>query len=165
MLDMVRVGTKISSLRRSLGMSQEQLADRLFVTRQALSKWENGTSVPAVELLIEMSKIFRVSFEEILCLDVKETDIDPADIFKGRSRSYIVKMIADGSLRLDLAEVFYQFSPMERIFILRRIKEGALAVDTAQLWHSLSKAERHFLGSPDGVSNKQLKGGNGYEIC
>ena len=148
MLDMVRVGTKISSLRRSLGMSQEQLADRLFVTRQALSKWENGTSVPAVELLIEMSKIFRVSFEEILCLDVKEADIDPEDIFKGRSRSYIVKMVADGSLKLNLADVFYQFSPMERIFILRRIREGALSVDKSELWHCLSRSEQRFLGSP-----------------
>jgi len=148
MLDMVRVGAKISSLRRSGGMSQEDLADRLYVTRQALSKWENGTTVPSVELLIEMSRIFRVSFEEILCLDVCDMDVDPKDIFKGHSRSYIIKMISEGRLDVNLADVFYQFSPMERIYILRSIKDGTLAVDKEQLWHCLSREEQHFLGAP-----------------
>lgn len=153
MLDMVRVGAKISALRRGGGMSQEELADKLYVTRQALSKWENGTSVPSIELLIAMSRLFCVSFEEILCLDVENVDIDEKDIFKGHSRSYIVKMIAEGRLNVDLSSVFYQFSPMERIYILRSIKSGALQVDLARLGHCLSDEERLFLGSP----KEQLK--------
>ena len=145
MLDMVRVGEKISSLRRALGMSQETLAERLFVTRQALSKWENGLSVPGVDMLIEMSKIFRVSFEEILCLDSEELKIDESDVFRGHSRAYIVKMIAEGRLRVKLSEVLYQLSPMERLYILRSIREGELRIEPEEIRHSLSRDEEKYL--------------------
>lgn len=145
MLDMVRVGERISSLRRACGMSQEALSERLFVTRQALSKWENGLSVPGVDMLIEMSKIFRVSFEEILCLDNGELEIDESDVFRGHSRDYIVKMIAEGRLGARLADVFYQLSPSERIYILGRIREGELAVEREEIRHCLSRDEMNYL--------------------
>lgn len=57
---------RIQELRKSKGLSQEQLADILGVSRQAVSKWEGGQSLPEIEKLIAMSEIFEVSVDYIL---------------------------------------------------------------------------------------------------
>ena len=52
--------------RDRLGMSQEALAERLGVSRQAVSKWENGTSDPNTSNLIALAKLYGISAEELL---------------------------------------------------------------------------------------------------
>ena len=52
---------KIIDLRRKSGWSQEELAHRLNVSRQSVSKWEGAQSVPEVEKLLQMSRLFGVS--------------------------------------------------------------------------------------------------------
>lgn len=49
-----------------MGMSQEQLADRLGITRQSVSKWEAGSSVPEISKLVAMSELFDVSLDYLL---------------------------------------------------------------------------------------------------
>lgn len=56
---------KIYRLRTENSMSQEQLADRLEVSRQSVSKWETGTSVPDLDKLIKICDIFSVSLDEL----------------------------------------------------------------------------------------------------
>ena len=53
-------------LRTQKGMSQEELADRLNVVRQTVSKWEKGLSVPDSEMLIKLADVFEVSVGELL---------------------------------------------------------------------------------------------------
>ena len=53
-------------LRTKSGMSQDELAERIFVTRQAVSKWENGETVPNTETLKLLSKLFNVSINTLL---------------------------------------------------------------------------------------------------
>ena len=53
-------------LRTRKGMSQEELADRLNVVRQTVSKWEKGLSVPDSEMLIKLAEVFEVSVGELL---------------------------------------------------------------------------------------------------
>ena len=97
MIDFVKVGERISKYRRDSGMSQEEMADKLYITRQALSKWENGTSLPSVDMLCMLSKMFSVSIEEILGLfEELPKELDHEDIFRGHDRSYIVNAIAKG---------------------------------------------------------------------
>lgn len=57
---------RIQELRKSKGLSQEQLAETLGVSRQAVSKWESGQSMPEVEKLLAMSSLFDVSTDYIL---------------------------------------------------------------------------------------------------
>ena len=57
---------KIIELRKKAGWSQEELAEKLMVTRQAVSKWENGTSDPSTSNLIALAKLFDLSAEELL---------------------------------------------------------------------------------------------------
>ena len=54
------------ALRTEKGLSQDELAEKLFVTRQAVSRWENGETTPNVETLKLLSKFFDVSINTLL---------------------------------------------------------------------------------------------------
>ncbi|MBQ6891486.1 MAG: helix-turn-helix domain-containing protein [Clostridia bacterium] len=56
----------ILELRTKLGLSQEELADKVFVTRQAISRWENGETTPNTETLKLLSRVFNVSINTLL---------------------------------------------------------------------------------------------------
>ena len=56
----------IRSLRKARGFSQEEVAQRLHITRQTLSKWENGLSVPDAQLLLKLAEILEVSVAQLL---------------------------------------------------------------------------------------------------
>lgn len=66
MLNNEKIGTFIADKRKSLGITQEQLANRLHVSFQAVSKWENGISLPSVELLFELAGLLGVSTDDLL---------------------------------------------------------------------------------------------------
>lgn len=63
---------KILNLRTKSGLSQEALADRLMVSRQAVSKWESGVTLPETEKLVVISNMFGVSLDYLLKDDAKE---------------------------------------------------------------------------------------------
>ena len=71
---------KLYELRRASGMSQEELAEKLGVSRQAVSKWESGTTQPELSKLIELSKLYSVSVDELLSLEhaKEQQDSTPA---------------------------------------------------------------------------------------
>jgi putative transcriptional regulator len=56
----------LKTLRKTKGLSQEELAIRLNVVRQTVSKWEKGVSVPDADLLIQIADIFEVSVSKLL---------------------------------------------------------------------------------------------------
>lgn len=60
-----QLGNRIAELRKEAGLTQEQLAGKLGVTYQAVSKWENGNSYPDISLLPRLSEIFQVSLDSL----------------------------------------------------------------------------------------------------
>ena len=56
----------LRALRKQKGYSQEQLAERLNVSRQAVSKWENGVSDPSTSNLLALAKLYGISAEDLL---------------------------------------------------------------------------------------------------
>jgi len=60
------LGEKIQALRKQSGMSQEQLAERITISRQAISRWELNESVPDVDNIIQLSDVFGVSTDYLL---------------------------------------------------------------------------------------------------
>lgn len=66
MLDGIKVGNFIMDKRKALGLTQQQLADKLHVSFQAVSKWENGTTYPNIEILQDLATVLDVSVDEIL---------------------------------------------------------------------------------------------------
>ncbi len=65
---------KLVQLRKREGYTQEELADRLEVSRQAISRWEMGTAVPDSSNLLQISKLFKVSADFLLNDDYKSDD-------------------------------------------------------------------------------------------
>lgn len=143
MLDCIAVGKKIQEYRIKNKYHQDQLAELLYVSRQAVSRWELGQAVPTIDNLITLTRLFGVSFEELLCLN-DDNNPDPQNLFRGHNREYIVRRICDGDLKVDLPEVFWQFSSEERMQVLSSIKRKGETID-ATLYDRLSTSEQVFM--------------------
>ena len=65
---------KLYTLRKKSGLSQEQLAEQLNVSRQAISKWESGTSSPESDKLIAISRYFNVSLDYLMKEDNDQSE-------------------------------------------------------------------------------------------
>lgn len=62
----MKINEKIYSLRKEKGLSQEELADKLNVSRQTVSKWELGDSTPDFDKIVPLCEVFGISAEELL---------------------------------------------------------------------------------------------------
>ncbi len=62
----MNIGDKVQQLRKGMGLSQEQLADIVGVSRQAISKWETGQCMPDLDNIVLLSKTFSVSTDSLL---------------------------------------------------------------------------------------------------
>jgi len=99
MIDSKKVANFIAEKRKNLGLTQTQLAEKLNISFQAVSKWENGTSYPNVEILFDLSKILKVTVDELLSgnTEIKEgltysksgVDVSYTDIIKKEMSSYL----------------------------------------------------------------------------
>ena len=59
------IGNNIAKWRKEKGMTQDQLAEQLSVSAQAVSKWENGVSLPDITLVPKLAEIFQVSIDQL----------------------------------------------------------------------------------------------------
>lgn len=73
----MKLGEKLQQLRKKSGLSQEQLAARLTVSRQAVSKWELDDAVPDTENVVQLSRLFGVSCDYLLREELDEPDAAP----------------------------------------------------------------------------------------
>jgi len=67
----MNIGKNIRRFRKSLGLTQSQLAERLGVTSQAVSKWETAHSSPDISLLPALAELFCVTIDELIISDHK----------------------------------------------------------------------------------------------
>ena len=65
----MQTGQIIAKLRTQMGLSQTQLADALFVSRDLISKWETGKRLPEYKLVLEMAELFSVDPELLMAKD------------------------------------------------------------------------------------------------
>jgi transcriptional regulator with XRE-family HTH domain len=88
------LGEKIQQLRKTQGLSQEALAEKLTVSRQAISKWELGESMPDTENVVSLSKLFDVSTDYLLRDEfASEGDKDLRAAYRGRT-DHTMKIVA-----------------------------------------------------------------------
>lgn len=73
----MKFADKLIQLRKQYSMSQEELADKLDVSRQSVSKWEGEQSMPELSKIIQIAEMFNVSTDFLL---KDSLDIDPANI-------------------------------------------------------------------------------------
>lgn len=76
------LGNRIQELRKERKMTQEELAEKLDVTPQAVSKWETDNSYPDISLLVELANLFNCTVDELLGRKNNETKVLPEDMRK-----------------------------------------------------------------------------------
>ena len=72
----MKFNEKLQKLRKENQMSQEQLADLLEVSRQAVSKWESGTTYPEMDKLLMLCKIFKCTLDELTNDDISDITVE-----------------------------------------------------------------------------------------
>ena len=71
-MDLQKIGVFLKELRKEKVLTQEQLAERLNVSRRTVSRWETGSNIPDLDLLIEMADLYEVDLRELLDGERKE---------------------------------------------------------------------------------------------
>ena len=117
---------KLYKLRKNSGLSQEQLAEQLNVSRQAISKWESGTAVPESEKLITISNYFGVSVDYLLKDDEEDKAKAIVSVMEEKPRMIagiiiciagIISMVIWGLLSIFSPEASDQISDSSMITI------------------------------------------------
>ena len=65
-MDMIKIGKFLQELRKEKGMTQEQLAEQMGVARRTVSRWETGSNMPDLDVLIDLADLYTVDLREIL---------------------------------------------------------------------------------------------------
>ena len=99
-------GEKIQKLRNQNKWTQEQLAEKLYVSRTAVSKWESGKSYPNIDSLKDIAKLFNKTIDELLSSE------EIIDIAKKENTSNIKRTNNLIYGLLDIISVFFVFLPL-----------------------------------------------------
>ncbi len=106
----MKIAQQVKQRRQALGISQEELAERIYVTRQTVSNWETGKSYPDIGSLIRLSDLFGVSLDILLKGDLDEMKEQISDADRKRfdrdSAVYTVLLIAAILSAVPLAYFF-----------------------------------------------------------
>ena len=114
----MNLGEKIQHFRKKMNLSQEQLAEQCNVTRQAVSKWELNESVPDVDKIIQLSRVFNVSTDDIILKEPLESNMNQE--FYIRKAKINQLMIAATALNICgmIFGLFYREKTYETVFHL-----------------------------------------------
>ncbi len=89
----------IKSLRKSRGLSQEELAIQLNVVRQTISKWEQGLSVPDAEMLISISEVLETPVSTLLGEDISESRVEDLKVISEKLEIINLQLSQERSVR------------------------------------------------------------------
>lgn len=141
MINLEEIGKKISKLRTEKNMSQQELADALYVTHQAVSKWENGKGIPSIEIMVSLTKLFSITIDYLLGIGLDDKE-DFSKLLKLHSREYVVNQLILGKLDFKIVDVIYLLSNEEREIIISHIINQHLKIDLLELLPYLNQVER-----------------------
>ena len=121
MLDPIKIGNKIKTERMRKNISQESLAEMLYVSRQAVSKWEIGQTLPSIDNICFLVEIFQTGIDELLCLN-EDKPLSAQSLLQTKSRPFVLAAVNRGEVDFDLSEELFRFSPEERMAAIRAVK-------------------------------------------
>ena len=96
---------KLQELRKSKGLTQEELAEKLFVSRTAISKWESGRGYPSLDSLKEIARFFSVTIDDLICSD------EMISVAENEKREFADKYVSLICNVLDILPVILLFIP------------------------------------------------------
>ena len=96
---------KLQELRKSKGLTQEELAEKLFVSRTAISKWESGRGYPSIDSLKEIARFFSVTIDDLICSD------EMISVAENEKREFADKYVSLICNVMDILPVILLFIP------------------------------------------------------
>lgn len=87
----MELGAQIKKYRNKLSISQDELAEKVFVSRQSISNWENGKTYPDIKSLLLLSEVFGVSLDQLVKGDIEmmKREIDEQELMRFKNDSAI----------------------------------------------------------------------------
>ena len=128
------LANNLKKLRKDNNLSQEQLADKLGVSRQAISKWESGSAYPEMEKIIQICQLFDININDLLNNDIKEVKNEKE--VKNNINKYLddflnfisktINMFSSFSFKMKVKCLFEQFIVISVIILLFMIINSIL---------------------------------------
>ena len=151
-------GEKLASLRKQANMTQNDLADKLMVSRQAITKWENDKGLPDIDNLVMISKIFNVTMEDLLEYKIETIELKEGSTVETIDKENSKFKVVDKFIKERFAEadsISYlsreiKLNVWEEIidFILPSMPSGAVRyARDGVMWYSylVEKGENQYL--------------------
>ena len=137
------IGKNIKELRIKSGYSQEQLSQKLGVTRQTLSNWESGKTIPNAMQLNEIAAFFRTDMDSLVSESVENNDAE-----KNTNRIWLILLI--GNILLTIAVLGLAYLKNEGIFLKILIPAGPPILVSVIVWsvmeHALKTGDYSLIG-------------------
>ena len=95
---------KLKSIRKQVGISQELLAEKIGVSRQAVTKWETGAGIPDIDNMVSISNLFNISIDELICN--KRTTLKTSEYLFESITEYDIDKIKSYDMKFGGAEKF-----------------------------------------------------------
>ena len=119
-------------LRKGKGWSQEELADKLGLSRQAISKWEVGTSKPDIDNVIKISKLFEISIDELVNNEIVKTEAISINVNKSNKKDRVLKWLR---LLMIVLVIIYVVYVIYKFVMLFRITQAELQYKDLNNYH------------------------------
>ena len=74
-MDTVKIGALLKTLRKEHGMTQEQLAEKLGVTNRTVSRWEVGSNMPDLDIIIDLSELYQIEIKDLFNGEKKAIEV------------------------------------------------------------------------------------------
>lgn len=115
-----KIGSFLKELRKEIGITQEEFAEKLDVSSRTISRWETGTNMPDISLLVNIAEIFNVSISEII---------------NGERKSEIMEKEVK-----KVVEAMSDYATAEKAIVLKRVKAASIIGLVAKLFFALVQA-------------------------
>lgn len=142
----MKLPDKIIKLRKANGWSQEDLAERLYVSRQAISRWENGTALPDSNNVLQLSKLFSVTADYLLNDDYSSDEDIPCvkevhEIFDSKQKNFM-KLTLVATIAFIIGAFVWLYQAINELNIVYDILAIVNAILSAVFLYIYEKAKR-----------------------
>ena len=134
------ISENLSTLRKLHGLTQEQVAEKVGVSRQAVAKWENGDSIPDVINCVALAKLYNVTLDDLVNYEESQNllPIGP----KGKYIFGTVTIGDKGQIVIPVkARKVFGLQPGDDLVMLGEIEQGLALIRAQSLLETLEKAE------------------------
>lgn len=123
------IDANIKYLRKKAELSQEELAEKLNVSRQSVAKWENGDSLPDIIKCRELAMIFGTTIDNLINYSFEDEDIIDKEDIDGKYVFGIVKVGERGQIVIPKkAREVFNIKTGNRLIVLGDTKQGGIAL-------------------------------------